>query len=631
MPILIIKRILSLILLLSIFSSLLLSTVSCMKNDTTDGDTENAGKDESEGNGDTVPEDPNWRDRIVMPEYREYDRLTVNFSEISYKRPDFDAVISAFRTLIETIEKNEIPYEDQLIAIEDLEDEYTDIRTMNAFANIYNSKDSSVEYWNEEYSYVTKNYPSFAEVIEDLFVAAANSPHAESFEKDYFGEGLIEEYKDGGKFTDTMIELWAREEELEAEYSSLSTATVEVTYLNKTGTVDEILDEYLEKYGESSEDYMRAKAFCMQEYEKKTAKRSGEILVLLFKTRKLIANELGNESYIDYAYESMGRDYTPEDMSAFLDEVREYVIPIFAVLDYYVFYNYFQNTSLENKSLDFTVNTTYDILHDIDIELYDIYGYMLQFGLFDIEKEATNRAPGAFTTYLDAYEAPFIFMSATGSVEDMTTLFHEFGHFAENYINFGSTSSLDKQEISSQGLEMLMLHYAKDKLTEKELQYLTYYQMSSALNVLAYQSFYAKFEEIAYAIPFEEITKERLDRAVVEAAEFFSFNTEYINSVDAVFIPHIFLYPFYVQSYCTSIIPSLEIYFLEGKESGAGLEAYKRIIDSTEGDADFVDALIAAGLSSPFEEGVPRDIADSIYYEIVGSHYYTDKNDQNAA
>lgn len=628
------NKLISLFLALAMLFSSALFLVACSKQPDTDEDANDDSSADSEQNQDKEDGDgeaADWRDKIVVPEYKEYDRLTVKFGDVKYERPNFAKINTQFETLIEIIEKNEISFDEQIAAIVDLEDEYAAVRTMNALANINNSKDASVSYWNEEYAYVSENYPSFAEKIEDMFVAAANSPHAERFEDEYFGEGLIEEYRDGGKFTDRMIELWAEESALEAEYSSISTANVKVTYKGVTDTVDKILEECLEKYGEGSDEYAIAKAFCMEEYNQKTEALYADLLVELIKVRRLIADELNEETYADYAYESFGRDYTAEDMSAFLEDVRDFVVPVFAVLDYYVFYNYFRVTSLDPISLDTLVNESHDIMKNIDPELADIYAYMLQFELYDIEKSSENRMNASFTSYLDSYEAPFIFMCASGNVEDYTTLFHEFGHFVENYINYGSDASLDMQEVSSQGLEYLLLHYASDKLTDKEIKYLTYYQMSSALNVLVYQSFYAKFEELAYAIPYDEISKESLDAAVVSAAQFFGFNTEQLNNTGAVSIPHIFLYPFYVQSYCTSVIPALMLYFLEDEAEGKGLEAYLHIIDHTEEELDFIACLKQAGLDSPFGDGVLRDIADKIYYEIVGSHYYTEKDDQNAA
>ena len=93
------------------------------------------------------------------------------------------------------------------------------------------------------------------------------------------------------------------------------------------------------------------------------------------------------------------------------------------------------------------------------------------------------------------------------------------------------------------------------------------------------------------------------------------------------------MYPFYVQSYCTSIIPALELYFMEKETPGSGLVAYKRILDFADSDYTFAESMENAGLSSPFEKDILRKIADSIYFEIVGKHYYKDttNNNSNAA
>ena len=84
---------------------------------------------------------------------------------------------------------------------------------------------------------------------------------------------------------------------------------------------------------------------------------------------------------------------------------------------------------------------------------------MLQFDLYDIEISSHNRQDGAFTSYLDDYDAPFIFISSDETIGDYSTLIHEFGHFADMFINNGGSTSIDQKEISSQGLEYIMLHY----------------------------------------------------------------------------------------------------------------------------------------------------------------------------
>lgn len=599
----------------------------------------NGGSDSGGGTGafPSKPEIEDYHDKIKVPEYKDYGRTTVKFENVVYSRPDFDAAINGFNRVIAIIEANELSFEEQVAAIEGLEPIYSNVLTMNSLASLNNSKNTSDAYWNGEFAYNSEKYPSFAKKVEDMFVAAANSPLAERFEDEYFGEGLIEQYKDGGRYSDRAVELFEKEAELEASFSSLSTATVEITVNEKTDTVDNLLDYFREEFGSTSKEYNTAYTVCMQEYEYKVDDISKSLLVELIRTRKLIATELGDDSFITYAYEALGRDYTPEQMSKFLDDVAEFVVPVFTELYSFVFYPYFypydeaKRHEPTKQTLDALVNNGYSYLCEVDSELADIYRYMLQFDLYDIEKERTNRDEGAFTTYLYDYEAPYLFMTAYGDITDYSTLYHEFGHFADYYVNYDSPTSIDQSEVSSQGLEYIMLHFLEGKLSESDARYVMYNAMYTVLEVLLYQGFYARFEELAYSLPYEQITEANLNLAVATAAEEFALNSDVVNSISYVFIPHIFLYPFYVQSYCTSVIPAVELYFMEDEAVGTGLAAYKKLIDRNGSVQTFAEAIVEAGLSSPFADGVLRDIADKIHFAVLGFHYYKSESTAGGA
>ena len=624
----ILAKIISLALALILLFSLSLCLVACNKGgDDDDDSSDNQNAEGGDENENSKPKE-DYHSKVVVPAYKDFERGTVDFKDVSYSRPDFEAVIAKISSVTDVIEENTLTFEEQIRKITELEDDYNNVLTMYAFANIYNSKDSSSKYWNDEYSYITSGYPKFAESIEDMFVAAANSPHAERFEEEYFGDELIEKYKDGGKFTDEMIELWAKEEALESAYSSLSTATVEVTYRNVTDSVDNILAFYRDKYGETSTEYLKAYTVCMGEYDEKVDEKSLEIFMDLIKLRHEIASELGHNSYMDYGYEVLDRDYSKEQLSRFLDDVCEYVVPAYLRLKYFVLTPYFMSNEPSEISLDVLINNGYTVLSEVDSELGNIYHYMLQHGLYDIELSETNRNDGAFTTYLDTYNAPFIFMSASGNVSDYSTLFHEFGHFADGYINYNSQTSIDCKELSSQGLEYLMLLKLGDTLDAKDMQYLTLRQLSNAMETLIYQSFYAKLEELIYELPSDSITEEKLNEQVVIAAEKFGLNTEYVNDISVAFIPHIFLYPFYVQSYAVSVVPALELYFKELENERSGLMSYRIMIERNEVDLSFEEALENAFLTSPFEDGILRTITDKIYYHLSGQHIYSEDKNQ---
>ncbi len=631
------KRIISLFLFLTMLFSASLTLIGCSaeKDDTSHAGSQSSDTDSTgeSNNGSasvgTAPseeeseEDDGWRDRIIFFEKKDYERDTEDFDSIEYVRPDFDSVFARTEAAISVIEKNELPFDGQIASINSIEDGYTNAMTMRAIANVHVAKDSSNEFWAGELSYIGSKTPLLLELIDDLYVAAARSPHAEAFEREYFGEGLIEKYKNGGTYSDNAIELLKKEEELENAYTTLSTASVEVTYEGVTDTVDNILGGYLQKYENARNDaeravyltrYAIASKKCKTLYEIQSKQILTELFVELVRVRRRIANELGHKSYAEYAYEQHDRDYSYEDASKFIDDLSEYILPVYYILSFTSLGQYLSSGAPLPReiSLDELINNSYSALNGTDEEFGDIYRYMLQHKLYDVDHARTNRNNGSFVTYLKDYNAPFVFISASGDISDYATLMHEFGHFTDAFLNYDSPTSIDQSEISSQALEYLMLTRLGTVLDGSDMKYLIETSMLNALTTLILQGFYAKAEQLIYELPLERITREELDKQVLLAAEAFSLNTNYFSDITSIFMTHTFVYPFYVQSYCTSLIPALEIFFMELEEEGSGFAAYRELIDRTDESVTLEHSLKNAGLSSPFDDGIVKETAIKI-------------------
>ena len=623
------KKLIALLLLLTV----LFSYTACgSKNNVNDNNGGGNNLDVSDNEQNEEQSNPGIT--IVVPEYKDYGRGTENFDKLVYSRPNMQSVIESFESVTAAILVGSGTAEEHIAAIRSLESPLSAVKSMYALAQIYNNKDSSVEYWQNEYEYISTNYPRLSQVVEDLLVACARSEHKEAFETEYFGYSL-EEYVDGGIYSDEVVALMAEEARLESEYTSLSTANVEIEYkgvdsnMHWKGTVDEVIAKALEyfKYDTESVKYNTCLQAIDNLYKLARMDIENNLLVELIKVRRLIADELGYESYSTLAYDNMGYDYSKEEMISLLTAIGKYAAPVASDLEYSVFQVYFATNSEPRLSSTSMINTLYEVYSKLGGDYKDAYSYMLQHGLYDVSTNKSNRYDGAFTSYIDDNASPYLFMTASGFISDYTTLAHEFGHFLDSYVNFGRDASLAISEISSQGLELLTLTKLRNNIPAHNYSYLEYYTMFMALNsVLLTQSFYAAFEHKAYSLDYDDITVDRLEKAV-EDAFLLAFGGEMTIKGDLsyVTIPHTFLYPFYVESYVTSGMVSLDIFFKESVRTGNagdGFALYEALIYRSNSELGFIEQLEAANIDSPFSSDKVKEIADNIYYQIAGKHYY---------
>ncbi len=622
---------------------MLFSLFSCAAQNNGNGADDGNGNINDNTNGDSgKQEETNKTPTIVVPEYKDYERGSINFEELIYARPNLQAIIDAFETATLTVSENEKSVESQIEDIRALEDDLDDVVTMYSLAEIHKSRDSSVEYWQDEYEYISTNYPRLSQTVEDLLVACALSVHRQTFENDYFKYSL-EKYVDGGIYTDEVVALMEEEARLEAEYSALGTSTVEITYnstdssINWEGTVDEVIALARVHYKDNNASFERVLTAINLLYEQARIKLEKPLYIELLKVRRLIADELKYNDYSALAYESLGYDYSSDQMRTLLKDLGVYTAPVASNLEYTVFDTYLSNNVQPTLDETVLINNLYEIYASLGGDYKDAYSYMLQHNLYNISKSDTNRFEGAFTTYIESNSSPYIFMTSSGFIRDYTTLSHEFGHFLDNYVNFGNDESLTVSEISSQALELLTMLKLKDKLKPTDYQYIEYYTIFSFLNsVLLSQSFYSAFEHLAYSLKYDEITEDELIKVVEDAfLMVFGMDISGYGDLSYVLLPHTILYPFYVESYVTSGIVSLDIFFMEdsGKgDKGEGFAAYETLLNRGGTELDFTERLEYSGLDSPFKAGKVKEISNNIYLRIVGKNYYKSLNNlENAA
>lgn len=516
------------------------------------------------------------------------DREPISFDEISYERPDTQALCDRFHS-IQTMVESTQPLSDILDAFEPLYEDYTYFYTLSNYAYIRYCLNLNDSYYETEYNWCEEQSPVVEQAMEKCYIAMADSPLRDELENEYFGEGFFLYYDDNQIYSnDRVVELMQEESTLEAEYMALQNE-VTITWNGKECLLDDLL----------SDPYIDVLSVYRLYYEKYNP-LAADIYVKLVRVRQEMAQELGYESYPEFAYEYYyGRDYTPE-------QVEQYTTDIATELS-----DFYYTAATGSYSSQMDTDTVMEKLGDIAAgyggEFAVAYDFMTEHSLYDITS-SSSKMPGSYVTYLHSYGMPYLYVSPTGTIDDLLTAVHEFGHFVDGYVNCNHTSSIDCAEIFSQGLEYLSLSRAG--LSRSEERELTASKLCDSILVFLAQGCYAEFEQKVYSLPDERLTAEGINQLFLECNEKFGmglYGYEDIVAPGWIEIQHFFIAPCYVISYCISNDAALQVYQRE-LEDGSGLETYRELLQHSA-DNTVLALLEEAGMDSPFTEGRMKSLA----------------------
>lgn len=477
--------------------------------------------------------------------------------DMVYTRPDLEQLRSLFEEVCRRAEGEDVSH--ILDGVHDFYDAYDWFCTASALAVIHYNRDLTNSDWEAENSFCTAAAPSVDRMLEELYVTLAQSPCREELEEEFFGAGFFDEYEAQGFWDDELVALMEEESRLISQYY---------------------------------DQYSRATSFLGR-----LTFRSDEMaqtLVDLIEVRSRIAAHAGFDSYADFANNYyFYRDYTPEELSAYLEDIRDTLVPLFSL-------------AMENlgeleecqgsQALDYVTQSA----NAMGGLVQEACALMLEDGLYDMEAGA-HRSDSSFEVYLPSYQKPFLFLNPTGSTLDCLSMAHEFGHFCNDYASAGSMVDIDVCEIFSQGFEYLSLCY------HPEAQALTRYKMAESMLTYVGQACYARFEQEMYRL--EEPSVEALCQLFEQISEEYSMVDEYFSCWNFIFIPHFYSDPMYVSSYVVSNDAALQLYQLEQETPGQGLKLYLENLDTQQNY--FLAFLQEAGLESPFAPGRLEAVAET--------------------
>ena len=497
----------------------------------------------------------------------------VKFKNMSYVRPDTAALLEYQAECVELARAGEDfkALEDKIWA---LYDEYYNFATQQSLADIYYSQDLTDLYWEEEYNWCMEATAEVDAAMDQLFFVLAASGFRQQLEReDLFGAGFFDAYMGESVWDAEFTAMMEEEAVLVNQYYDL--------YEKLIGDED----------GSAGYD---AAAMDMAELYAE--------LVLL---RQRQADHSGYNDFRNFAYEFYyDRDYTPSQEELYLSQVRVHLVPLYrrictAGVD---------GMEYEEVSKAQTYNYVREAARNMGGLIWESFLRMDVAGLYDISY-GENKYGASFEIFLMNYYEPFIFMNPEGDSYDKLTFAHEFGHFCNDYVSYGSLVGVDAGEVFSQGMEYLSLEYTADA------EALTKLKMLDSLCIYVEQSAYATFEAEVYRMDPKDVTAENIIALYEDVAARYAMDLWDVDGLEFVTISHFFTNPLYVFSYVVSNDAAMQIYQMERTETGAGLVLYEENLDAdTPG---FLGFLEEAGLKSPFSYGRVIE-AKLTFHEILG-------------
>ncbi|MGJ7030706.1 M3 family oligoendopeptidase [Niabella hirudinis] len=243
----------------------------------------------------------------------------------------------------------------------------------------------------------------------------------------------------------------------------------------------------------------------------------------LLKKRHQVAINAGFENYRDYRFAELGRfDYSKENCFQFHEAVKEHVLPL---VDQ-IYRQKKEKLGLEQlRPWDIDAEpegteplrpfSTGSELVEKAIQCFnalnpffgDCLRRMNEMGRLDLESRK-GKAPGGYNCPLAETGAPFIFMNAAGTMDDVTTMVHEGGHAIHSFLTHPLPLSAFKEypteiaEVASMSMELFsMEHWTGFFKTPEELKRAHEQQLERVLTIFPWIATIDQFQHWIYEHP----------------------------------------------------------------------------------------------------------------------------------
>ncbi|MGM9522402.1 MAG: M3 family oligoendopeptidase [Oscillospiraceae bacterium] len=362
------------------------------------------------------------------------------------------------------------------------------------------------------------------------------------------------------------------------------------------------------------------------------AQRAGleDFFDALVQNRDRQAKTVGYRDFVQLSYLRMNRiGYSPEDVKAFREQVKKYVVPVAAALNerrrkrlgLEKLYPYDNGTYfLEGNPIPlgddaFCLEMTRRMFEIISPETKEYIDFMLDNGLYDVTVR-DGKQTGGYCTQFEAYHSPFIFANFDGTSENAYIMSHEGGHGFYFYrkrneeIRERGWYTSEMAETHAMSMEFFAAPYMELFFGDRAEDYRRMH-LEKAIALIVYECQQDEFQQIIYEQP--QLTKQQRNELWARLeGEYFPYREYTEEERDQLGsrwqrIRHVFLWPFYAIDYALAQVCALEYCRRMHEDPEEAWKSYLAFCNAS-GNMNFLESLRAAGLESPFEADCLRNL-----------------------
>ena len=320
--------------------------------------------------------------------------------------------------------------------------------------------------------------------------------------------------------------------------------------------------------------------------------------------RHQVSKNAGFSNFRDYMFKYYGRfDYTKEDCFRFHDAIESEVVPIL---------NEFSKERKEklvlkalrpwDKMVDVEGREALKVFSDgkdlteksiecfrrLDPFLGQCLSIMKEMGHLDLESRK-GKAPGGYNYPLAEIGVPFIFMNATSTMRDLTTIMHEGGHAVHNFLTkdltLGEFKSppMEVAELASMSMELLSMdHWNIFFPNEADLKRAKREHLEDLIETLPWVATIDKFQHWIYENPTHAQSERKVNwgRIYDQYSDRYTDWSELEEAKDYLWQKQLHLYevPFYYIEYGMAQLGAIAVWRNFRKDRQKGLEGYVRAL-----------------------------------------------------